>query len=127
MPRLLGWGLVIVSAIRVLGVLDLIQWPAMAVTVLASWYLASPHSRRRIWGLCLAAVNIRGERKTRQSRADTGTRLLKATDDEDVHHEAQIEHGQQLETRKTELMRESEGEGESAVRRSGADEAPARA
>lgn len=72
------------------GALDLIQWPAMAVTVLASWFVASGRTRRRkigfwiflvsnalwvIWGayahayalivlqLCLAVMNIRGEKK----------------------------------------------------------------
>jgi hypothetical protein len=81
--------------------LDLIQWPAMAVTVLASWYVASTHSRRRrfgfwlyllsnvlwiAWGihvrayalitlqLCLAAMNIRGERKTAKTRGDATPR-----------------------------------------------------
>jgi hypothetical protein len=72
------------------GVLDLIQWPAMAVTVIASWFVASGRSQRRkvgfwifllsnalwvIWGvhahayalvalqLCLALMNIRGREK----------------------------------------------------------------
>lgn len=67
--------------------LDLVQWPAMAVTVLAAWLVASTHKRRRaigfwafivsnalwiVWGwhtsawallllqFCLAALNIRG-------------------------------------------------------------------
>jgi len=80
-----------------MSILDLIQWPAMAVTVLASWYVASTQpGRRRIgfwfylvsnglwiaWGLhahayalialqlCLAAMNIRGERKTLKTRAN---------------------------------------------------------
>ena len=70
--------------------LDLVQWPAMAVTVLAAWLVASTTKRRRFagfwlfllsnvlwvaWGLhtqawalvflqvCLAAMNIRGARK----------------------------------------------------------------
>lgn len=70
--------------------LDLLQWPAMAVTVLAAWLVASTLKRRRlfgfwiflvsnvlwiVWGLhthayaliflqvCLAALNIRGARK----------------------------------------------------------------
>jgi hypothetical protein len=72
------------------GVLDLIQWPAMAVTVIASWFVASQQSQRRkigfwvfllsnvlwvVWGayahayalivlqLCLAVMNIRGKEK----------------------------------------------------------------
>lgn len=67
--------------------LDLLQWPAMAVTVLAAWLVASKSKRRRsigfwaflasnvlwvVWGyhdrayalivlqVCLAALNIRG-------------------------------------------------------------------
>ena len=71
-------------------VLDLVQWPAMAVTVAAAWLVASTHRRRRFtgfwlfllsnalwvaWGLhtdayalillqvCLAATNIRGALK----------------------------------------------------------------
>jgi hypothetical protein len=74
------------------AVLDLVQWPAMAVTVIASWFVASGSSRRRkigfwvflfsnvlwvIWGayahayalivlqLCLALMNIRGERRNK--------------------------------------------------------------
>ena len=70
--------------------LDLVQWPAMAVTVLAAWLVASPMKHRRLlgfwtflvsnvlwvaWGLhsqawalvflqvCLAAMNIRGAKK----------------------------------------------------------------
>lgn len=71
--------------------LDLVQWPAMAVTVIASWLVASSREGRRnvgfwvfmlsnalwiVWGvhagatalialqLCLAAMNIRGAVKT---------------------------------------------------------------
>jgi hypothetical protein len=71
--------------------LDLLQWPAMAVTVAASWLVASRHEGKRnvgfwlfllsnvlwvAWGLhagakalialqfCLAALNIRGAKKT---------------------------------------------------------------
>ena len=70
--------------------LDLLQWPAMLVTVLASWLVASTRKSRRglgfwtflasnvlwvAWGwhaqawalvalqFCLAALNIRGARK----------------------------------------------------------------
>ncbi|ODV15570.1 MAG: hypothetical protein ABT19_09210 [Rhodanobacter sp. SCN 68-63] len=70
--------------------LDLIQWPAMAVTVIAAWYVSSRARTRRgigfwcflasnvlwiVWGwhthahalivlqLCLAGMNIRGARK----------------------------------------------------------------
>jgi hypothetical protein len=69
---------------------NLIQWPAMVVTVAAAWYVASAHKGRRrlgfwlflgsnvlwvIWGVyshayalivlqvCLAAMNIRGTRR----------------------------------------------------------------
>jgi hypothetical protein len=71
--------------------LDVLQWPAMVVTVGASWYVASRSKNRRnvgfwlfllsnvlwvVWGLharayalvalqfCLAAMNIRGARKS---------------------------------------------------------------
>jgi hypothetical protein len=71
--------------------LDLIQWPAMLVTVAAAWYVASTQKRRRhlgfwlfiasnllwvVWGayahayalivlqVCLAAMNIRGALKS---------------------------------------------------------------
>jgi hypothetical protein len=70
--------------------LDWVQWPAMVVTVVAAWFVASTQSTRRkrgfwlfllsnvlwvIWGIhtrayalivlqvCLAFMNIRGERK----------------------------------------------------------------
>lgn len=70
--------------------LDLLQWPAMVVTVIAAWYVSSRARTRRgidfwcflasnvlwiIWGwhthayalivlqLCLAGMNIRGARK----------------------------------------------------------------
>jgi hypothetical protein len=70
-----------------------LQWPAMVVTVLAGWFVASSRPTRRRWGfwlyllsnvlwvawgvpshayalillqICLAAMNIRGERKAAQ-------------------------------------------------------------
>lgn len=72
--------------------LNLVQWPAMLVTVLASWLVASSDKRRRNWGfwvfllsnalwiawgipaaawalvtlqVALAAMNIRGAAKTK--------------------------------------------------------------
>jgi hypothetical protein len=74
-----------------INLIDALQWPAMLVTVLASWLVASSQSSRRnvgfwvfiasnvlwiAWGiysaapalvtlqLCLAVMNIRGTRKT---------------------------------------------------------------
>ena len=71
--------------------IDLVQWPAMLVTVLASWLVASTQKARRnagfwtfllsnvlwvVWGwhaqanaliglqFCLAAMNLRGARKS---------------------------------------------------------------
>jgi hypothetical protein len=71
--------------------LDLLQWPAMVVTVLATWLVASTRERRRVWGFwlflfsnvlwvawglhaaayalialqfCLAAMNVRGAKKS---------------------------------------------------------------
>lgn len=39
--------------------LDLIQWPAMAVTLLAAWLAASHLQRRREWGFwCFLASNL---------------------------------------------------------------------
>jgi hypothetical protein len=76
--------------------LDLAQWPAMLVTVIAAYFVASTQTQRRqigfwlylvsnvlwvIWGvhsnayalialqLCLAAMNIRGERKNSAGQA----------------------------------------------------------
>ena len=73
-----------------MDVLDLLQWPAMAATVLAAWLVASRSARRRaagfwvflgsnalwvVWGFhdhayalvglqfCLAALNLRGVQK----------------------------------------------------------------
>lgn len=75
-------------------ILNLLQWPAMVVTVTAAWLVASNSKGKRHWGFwvylfsnllwviwgwhaqayalialqfCLAAMNIRGARKT-----DTG-------------------------------------------------------
>ena len=75
--------------------LDLAQWPAMMITVIAAWFVASTQRRRRrigfwlylvsnvlwvAWGIhsaayalillqvCLAVMNIRGERKTAGAR-----------------------------------------------------------
>lgn len=73
-----------------MGVLDILQWPAMLVTVTASWMVASQRKFKRNWGfwlyllsnvlwiawglhdrayalillqLCLAALNLRGVAK----------------------------------------------------------------
>ena len=80
--------------------LDMLQWPAMVVTVLAAWLVASEQARRRnagfwlflasnvlwvIWGtytngtalvvlqLCLAAMNIRGAVKARKKAKASAT------------------------------------------------------
>jgi hypothetical protein len=71
--------------------MNLVQWPAMVVTVVAAWYVSSTHTSKRNWGfwlfllsnvlwvawglysgapalivlqVCLAAMNIRGAAKT---------------------------------------------------------------
>lgn len=76
--------------------LDLLQWPAMALTLAASWWVASSHAQRRnvgfwlfmasnvlwaAWGLYahayalvllqlgLVALNVRGMRKTDEAAA----------------------------------------------------------
>jgi len=39
--------------------LDLVQWPAMAVTLLAAWIVASQSRRRREWGFwCFLTSNV---------------------------------------------------------------------
>jgi len=84
-----------------MNLLDLLQWPAMIVTVLASWLVASTRRGRRAagfwvflasnalwvaWGwhahawalialqFALAAMNIRGARKAEQPQPDGGVR-----------------------------------------------------
>ena len=74
-----------------MDLIDLMQWPAMVVTVTATWLVGSTRERRRAWGFwlflasnvlwvawglhaaayalivlqfCLAAMNIRGARKS---------------------------------------------------------------
>lgn len=78
--------------------IDWLQWPAMAVTVLAAWLVASEHTSRReigfwvflasnllwvLWGwhsrayaliglqICLAALNIRGARKAEKPKSQS--------------------------------------------------------
>lgn len=80
--------------------LDLSQWPAMVVTVTAAYFVASTQPQRRrtgfwlyllsnllwvVWGvhsqayalialqLCLAVMNIRGERKSAAAPAPRST------------------------------------------------------
>lgn len=75
--------------------LDAVQWPAMAVTVWAAWFVGSPDKRRRkvgfwlflasnalwiVWGVhaqayalivlqvCLAAMNIRGASRAQDTQ-----------------------------------------------------------
>lgn len=77
-----------------MDLLNLVQWPAMVVTVVGSWLVASSHDGKRnagfwiflfsnvlwiAWGLysgamalvvlqiCLAAMNIRGAMKTKEA------------------------------------------------------------
>lgn len=39
--------------------LDALQWPAMAVTLVAAWLVASQSARRRGWGFwCFMASNV---------------------------------------------------------------------
>jgi len=39
--------------------LDLLQWPAMLVTLVASWLVAAQSRRRRSWGFwCFIASNL---------------------------------------------------------------------
>lgn len=42
-----------------LDLLDQLQWPAMAVTVLAAWLVASRARRKRTWGFwCFLLSNV---------------------------------------------------------------------
>lgn len=77
--------------------IDLLQWPAMAASLIAAWLVASKNERRRNWGFWvflasnalwiawgwphaawalvalqvgLAALNIRGVRKSEQSGSE---------------------------------------------------------
>ena len=39
--------------------LDLVQWPAMAVTLVAAWLVGAQSKRRRNWGFwCFIASNV---------------------------------------------------------------------
>ncbi len=85
--------------------LDLVQWPAMAITVLAAGLAASTHKQRReigfwvflasntlwiAWGwhasawalivlqVCLAALNVRGAVKAAPATGDSAGRFLRA-------------------------------------------------
>ena len=80
-----------------MDILDLMQWPAMALTILASWLVASEQRRKRGWGFwvfiasnvvwvawglhsnapalvalqfCLAAMNIRGAKKAEKPKPE---------------------------------------------------------
>ena len=79
--------------------LDALQWPAMLLTLLAAWFVASRSERRRRWGFwihlagnvawvawgvpagawavvvlqfCLAAMNVRGARRNNGDAAESG-------------------------------------------------------
>jgi hypothetical protein len=79
-----------------MDLLNLTQWPAMLVTVIAAWYVASQRKSKRNWGfwlfllsnllwivwglhdaayalivlqLCLAFLNIRGALKNRSEQS----------------------------------------------------------
>jgi hypothetical protein len=42
-----------------MDIVDLLQWPAMAVTVLAAWLIASRSPRKRVVGFwCFLASNV---------------------------------------------------------------------
>ena len=80
-------------------IVDLLQWPAMLATIVASWWVAATHPAKRIigfwtflvsnalwvaWGwqshavalvllqFCLAAMNIRGFLKARRAAGGDG-------------------------------------------------------
>jgi len=42
-----------------LQILDAIQWPAMALTLIAAWLVGSQHTHRRHWGFwCFIGSNL---------------------------------------------------------------------
>jgi hypothetical protein len=80
-----------------MALFDLVQWPAMLVTIIAAWFVASRSRERRkagfwlfllsnvlwvIWGfhanayalivlqICLAVMNVRGERRNTPGASD---------------------------------------------------------
>lgn len=82
--------------------LESLQWPAMAVTVIASWWVGSTHRHKRAWGfwaylvgnalwsiwgwhasaralialqVCLVVMNIRGYLKARHERQGAADRV----------------------------------------------------
>lgn len=84
-----------------MDLLDLLQWPAMIATVVASWLVASRQPRRRTWGfwlfivsnllwgvwgvhasayalivlqVCLAVLNVRGVLKNDPELAEQASR-----------------------------------------------------
>jgi hypothetical protein len=88
-----------VALVRSIVSLDLVQWPAMVVTVLAAWLVASSNEARRNWGfwtflasnalwivwglhahayalvvlqVCLAVMNVRGTVKNDPGAASNG-------------------------------------------------------
>ena len=94
--------------------IDFLQWPAMAVTVVASWYVASERKSKRNWGfwlflasnalwivwglssgatalvvlqLCLTVMNIRGAMK--ESKASKATRAAEASENAQASKAAQ--------------------------------------
>ena len=39
--------------------ISLLQWPAMAITLIAAWLVASQHKKKRSWGFwCFIASNV---------------------------------------------------------------------
>ena len=79
--------------------LDALQWPAMMLTLVAAWFVASRSERRRRWGFwihlagnvawvawgvpagawavvvlqfCLAAMNVRGARRNEGGASQSG-------------------------------------------------------
>ncbi len=94
-----------------MGLLDLIQWPAMVVTVVAAWLVAATSTRKRlagfwtflvsnvlwiVWGVhtgayalialqvCLAAMNIRGANKAEPEASSTATPDLRNARDRET-------------------------------------------
>ena len=61
------------------ALLDLLQWPAMVVTVLASWLVASTHEARRNVGFWLFLASTAEPQRSRGARAGGAASSLLAS------------------------------------------------
>jgi uncharacterized MAPEG superfamily protein len=98
-PEALHARLPIGARFQIVHLIDLMQWPAMAATVIAAWFVGSQNQNRRNWGfwlflasnvlwiiwgwhdhayalvalqIALGFINVRGAAKNRPARITTG-------------------------------------------------------